>query len=448
MKKTLALAALVSAAAFAHADVIDRTLELTDEEFNKEAEKLAADYPDLVKIGEIGRSREGRRITLLTITEGSEDKPGYFVQGNIHSKELSATSAGLYVARRLCEDRRSCDILTKVVFYFVPRCNPDGADRMIREPGDERSGWQRFVPEGMTNIYEDCDVNGDGIIQRMRIRVDKDGFRPTERHPTCMVPANRTPDYKGPRYTIVNEGRLRNWDGKTKWRPGFRRWADHLDWNRDWPAGWKRTQWGAGDHPYSVPEVRLQGDWLKAHTNILAALAFHNGYEMLLATGVEHADFKHLDTLGKVGENLVGVPYIATEDVDMIEQGKKQAGRFEEWCYLELGILCFTIELGTRENSAGAKTLDLLKDRDAYTAPYAVCEEQTRNPGLKPAYGDWKKFNHPQFGEVELGGYNGVYFANPHPAHVRRNAEGAYRFLLYHASDILINGTGTACGRK
>ena len=429
------------------ADVIDSILSLTDAAFNREAEQLAADYPKLVRLSEFGRSQEGRRIVLLTVTSGDEtNKPGYFVRGNVHSKELSSSAVGLYLVRRLCEDRRRGDILDKVVFYFVPRCNPDGAERMIREPGDERSGWQRRAPADVKNVFTSRDINGDGIIQKMLIKMPNGSLRFSERHPDCLVTAEES--WRGDRYVLMCEGDLRNWDGVTRFRPGFRYWADWLDWNRDWPTGWKRGQWGAGDRPFSVPEIRDQAAWLRAHTNVLAATDLHNGYEMLLGTDVRHEDFAHLDRIGKIGENLTGLPYIATSDVDMLESGKKQAGRFEEWCYCELGILCYTIELGTRENSAGEHTLDLLKAKDPYTAPYAVCAEQDRDPGLKPAYGKWRKFAHPQFGEVLLGGYCGSYFATPHPEWVRRNAEGAYRFILFHASDILVNGTGTACGRK
>lgn len=450
MKKTMILAlmgGLFGVAAPIRADVIDAMLALTDAEFNREAERLAGEFPNLVKLGEIGRSQEGRRITLLTVTEGGEtNRPAYFVRGNVHSKELSSSAVGLYLVRRLCEDHRRGDILSKVVFYFVPRCNPDGAERMIREPGDERSGWQRPAPADMKNVFRCRDIDGDGIVQKMLIKDPEGALRFSERHPDCLVTAEK--DWKGDRYSLMMEGDLRNWDGVTRYRHGFRYWADFLDWNRDWPTGWKRKQWGAGDHPFSVPEIRGQAAWLKARKNILAALDLHNGYEMLLATDVRHEDFAHLDRLGKIGENLVGVPYIATSDVDMKESGQKQAGRFEEWCYGELGILCFTIEIGTRENSAGDYTLDLFKAKDPYTAPYSVCEEQDRKPWLKPAYGKWRTFHHPQFGEVLLGGYCGSYFATPHPEWVRRNAEGAYRFLLFHASDILVNGTGTVCGRK
>jgi hypothetical protein len=58
---------------------------------------FAAERPDLVAYGEIGTSHEGRAIPLLTITRFAtgrpEDKPAYWVDGNIHSVELSACSA-------------------------------------------------------------------------------------------------------------------------------------------------------------------------------------------------------------------------------------------------------------------------------------------------------------------------------------------------------------------
>ncbi|MBR4220651.1 MAG: hypothetical protein IKR81_05815 [Victivallales bacterium] len=82
------------------------------EAFVKELAKAA---PELVKLSEIGKSREGRPLYMLTITDFStgaaEDKPAYLIHGNIHSMELAGTHASLYTARQLVADHKKGGLL-------------------------------------------------------------------------------------------------------------------------------------------------------------------------------------------------------------------------------------------------------------------------------------------------------------------------------------------------
>ena len=60
---------------------------------------FAAEFAHLVELSFIGSSHEGRLIPLVTVTNrptgAAADKPAYWVDGNIHSVELSASSACL-----------------------------------------------------------------------------------------------------------------------------------------------------------------------------------------------------------------------------------------------------------------------------------------------------------------------------------------------------------------
>ncbi len=109
--------------------------------------RLAESQPELVKLTSIGKSREGRKIQLLTITDPSTgpaaDKPAYLIHGNIHAVELSGTHAALFTARRLVADRSKSDILKRVAFYIVPRINPDGAEFAVTTSGSIRSRTDR-----------------------------------------------------------------------------------------------------------------------------------------------------------------------------------------------------------------------------------------------------------------------------------------------------------------
>ena len=69
--------------------------------------RLARAYPDLVTVESAGKSYQGRDIIVLTITDkqaGNPDhKPGFWIDGNIHSVELQGTEMALYTAWYLCE---------------------------------------------------------------------------------------------------------------------------------------------------------------------------------------------------------------------------------------------------------------------------------------------------------------------------------------------------------
>src|SRR5438093_1016015 len=74
-----------------------------------ELTRLLFDYAearsDLVSVESIGKSHEGRDIWVVTLTHlatgPSADKPAFWVDGNIHAAELTASTACLYYLHQL-----------------------------------------------------------------------------------------------------------------------------------------------------------------------------------------------------------------------------------------------------------------------------------------------------------------------------------------------------------
>jgi murein tripeptide amidase MpaA len=72
----------------------------------------------------------------LVITRKStgidDDKPAFWVDGNIHAAELTASTACLYwldqLVRQDGKDAQVTELLSTRVIYLVPRLNPDGAE--------------------------------------------------------------------------------------------------------------------------------------------------------------------------------------------------------------------------------------------------------------------------------------------------------------------------------
>lgn len=220
--------------------------------------------PDLLKLRELGRSHENRPIWLLVITPKStgidEDKPAFWVDGNIHAAELTASTACLYWLHQLLlqdgKDPQVTELLDTRVIYLVPRLNPDGAElAMAERPRHIRSStrpypWDEDHVDGLT--VEDMD--GDGRILMMRIRDAHGGWTLNPEEPRLLTP--RLPgEFGGTYYRVIPEGSLLHFDG-IRIKPN--RDLEGLDLNRNFPAFWRQEfeQVGAGPYPTSEPEVQ------------------------------------------------------------------------------------------------------------------------------------------------------------------------------------------------
>jgi murein tripeptide amidase MpaA len=66
---------------------------------------FAREYPHLIRLESIGKSHEGRDVWLVTATnfKSGEDKekPAFWVDGNIHASEVTASAAALYLIHTL-----------------------------------------------------------------------------------------------------------------------------------------------------------------------------------------------------------------------------------------------------------------------------------------------------------------------------------------------------------
>jgi murein tripeptide amidase MpaA len=149
------------------------------EELDSALHQLAAAYPELAKLTSIGKSRRGRDLWLIEITNQAtgpgEEKPGYYIDGNTHPEEIAGSMVALYTAWHLLSRYGEDDMVTRLVdrrtFYILPRVNPDGAEICMTMPFYEWIGNGLCLPgEQQLNMdglhYEDID--GDGYIVDMR----------------------------------------------------------------------------------------------------------------------------------------------------------------------------------------------------------------------------------------------------------------------------------------
>src|SRR5437016_14502752 len=105
-------------------------------ELTEHLREFARRRPDLFAVQSIGRSHEGRDIWLVVATNTASgpdtDKPAFWIDGNVHAGELTASTACLYFLHALAQGYgRDADItrlLDTRALYVCPRINPDGAE--------------------------------------------------------------------------------------------------------------------------------------------------------------------------------------------------------------------------------------------------------------------------------------------------------------------------------
>jgi len=414
---------------------------------------LAAEHPRYIRIETIGRSHEGREILLLAVTDTetgpAAEKPALWVDGNIHSVELAASAACLYFTEWLMKNRDSnADVarcLATRSFYICPRINPDGAEwAMAEKPKFVRSSTRRYPydEEPVEGLVAE-DIDGDGSILQMRIADPNGPWKKHPQEPRLLVRREPTDPPGGEFYRVMTEGRIEGYDGVSVTVVGFNGSAQSLDLNRNFPSNWRQEyeQLGAGPYPTSEPEVRAVVDFISRHTNICAGTSFHTFSGVLLRPFGHAPDDKMpaedlwvYQAVGKKGEELTGYPAISVWHEFQYYPNQYISGAFD-WIYEHLGMFTWTVEIWNPKKEAGIDNNEWIHwfrdhpvEDDLKMLHWSDRELDGRG------HVDWRPFDHPQLGRVELGGWNKVgAFNNPPPHRLEAEVARFPQWLLWQA---------------
>jgi murein tripeptide amidase MpaA len=411
---------------------------------------FAEAYPHLVRLESIGQSYQGRDVWLATVTRfesgEDEDKPAVWVDGNIHASEVSPSTACLYLIHRLVtgygEDAEVTRCLDTRAFYICPRVNPDGAEwALADEPKIIRSSTRPYPydEEPIGGLIEQ-DMDGDGRMLSMRLPDPNGAWKISAKDPRLMV--RRDPaETGGAYYRLLPEGRIEDYDGVTiEIQPK----KERLDLNRNFPFAWRQEyeQKGAGPYPTSEPEVRNLAHFIGGHPNITAAVAFHTYSGALLRPYDDRPDEKFpaedLWTYGKIGEKgtaLTGYPAVSVYHDFRYHPNQVITGGFDTWMYDHMGILAWTVEIWSPQRQAGIEEYKFIEwyrehpiEDDLKMLKWS--DEVLGGKG----YVDWYPFEHPQLGQVELGGWDAMYaFRNPPPQFLEREIAPFADWLIWQS---------------
>lgn len=401
--------------------------------------KISDAHPNLVKRVSIGKSYEGRDMWMLQITnyqKGDPDrKPGFYIDGNIHSNEIQGAEISIYTAWYLTEQYGAIDYITEMlderIFYILPSLNPDARYNYMKEPNTGSSPRSGMIPldddrDGLVDEDQPDDLDGNGSITQMRRKNDYGDFilDPMDPRKMIQIGVDDDIDPNVQRYEYLgSEGIDNDGDGRVNEdRIGY------YDPNRDWAWKWQPDyiQGGAYKYPFSIPENRNVADFVLAHPNIAGGQSYHNSGGMILrGPGAEEdvstynrADLRIYDAIGRKGEEIMpGYRYLTVyKDLYSVFGGEL------DWFYGSRGIYTFSNEIFT--NFAYFKT----NERDPNQS-YRVDTDLLFGDAFEP----WKTYNHPTYGEIEIGGFKKNFGRATPGFMLEEELHRNMAFTLYHA---------------
>jgi hypothetical protein len=400
-----------------------RASYLSYAELTAQLEAWAKAYPELCQLTSLGPTPEGRQQWLLKLgREPERVRPAAWVDGNLHAIELAGSSVALSIAEdvlalHLGEDAHGLSApvrerLCEGLLYVVPRISPDGCEHVLESgryvrsvPRDERLDRQR-------SRWLAGDVDGDGLSLLLRVQDPGGEFVESTDFPGLML--ERSVDDVGPFYKLYPEGSIEHFDGRNVPPPRFLD-DNPIDLNRNFPWSWKppHEQVGAGPFAASEPESRQIVAFATQHPEIFLWLNLHT-FGGVAIRPLGHApdnemapsDLALFRQIEAWLLELTGYPTVSGFEEFLYEPDKPLHGDLSDYAYHQRGAIAYVIELWDL-----FKRLDLPRPKrfvDHYSrvGPEALLRlarwDRDENEGR--VFVPWRRCQHPQLGEVEVGG--------------------------------------------
>lgn len=408
-----------------------------NQEINSLLRKLVEAYPKLLSIQTIGKSIAGEEMLLVTLnnpeTGPDISKAAMFIDGNIHGNEMQAAETVLYSIWYLTKSYGKIESLTKLMdersFYFLPLENPDGRNVWFHEPATPHylRGGLKPTDNDHDGLYDEDppdDINGDGSISTMWREDPLGRYKRDPKDDRFFIRVEQDEEPGG--WTRAGqEGYDNDGDGEiNEDGPGG------YDPNRNWPSDWQpnHVQYGADDYPFSLPETRAIGDFIKAHPNIAAYQSYHNNGGMILSgPSADYVRYPREDEmvfrqLQNTGVELLPFykAYVTYKDLYTVHGGETS------WVFEGLGIYSFTNELWT--------------DDRMYMTSERLTSEQERKFQDMLQFGDifvpYKEFDHPTYGKVLIGGTTKYSSRVTPPWMLEEGCHRNFAFTMFHADQM------------
>lgn len=441
-------------------------------------------FPKLTELRSMCKSQMGRDVWMLVIHNpetGKElEKPGFFLN-QIHAGEVIAAMSCNYTIWHLLDnygkDEKVTKIVDDLVWYIVPRLDVDGAEAYLtgKPAGKDPNP---FDDDGDFKFDEDPpeDIDGDGVVVRMRKLDPKGTMKISDKDPRIMV--RKAPDDSGEKlYTMYTEGIDNDGDGKINedsFRMGFLS-------NRNYPGNWIKStvQRGSGKYPLEESVTMAEYLFIADHPNIAIYVQHHccgrvillppttqtdsefenkndlQLYKIVGARSLEHSDWNlatsvynwnwprgsgnkkrtqiYRDKDGKIRNAPAGM---YPEDDGAFAQNDFFITAREN--HPDRGYFAWGSSLETTYNIFGIFSMaDEHWASPDYNKDLRVTEEERLRWNDEEMDGkifvDWHSYNHPTLGEVEIGGWPRTKISPPEGELIQKECEMGNNFVIYLA---------------
>jgi hypothetical protein len=421
-----------------------------------------------------------------------DERPGVLVVGNLEGDHLVGSQLSLEAIRHLIQNAPDDAVQTALsdnVFYFFPRLNPDGAEAMFSQvKWNRKTNGQPFDDDndGLTDEDGPEDLNGDGYITVMRVADPSGVYMIDPDDNRLMKRADATKGERGT-YKLYGEGTDEDGDGFiNEDGPGG------VDLNRNFQHAYPYWQANAGPHMVSEVETRALMDFAISHRNIATILTFGETDNLVTPPdsrgGLAAAKVTDLPAFAEASNDevfSVGVvaaagggggrggfggrgggsggvylrgaqpgrdndPSSGTRPATTVASGdqvyftavadaykritgienvpvhRTPEGAFFQYGYFQFGVPSFStlgwgVPAGEAEAQATPARVNPGNDREILSALEAANID---------AFADWSTFQHPEFGQVEIGGFIPYATTNPPATQLTELGEKHGEFLV------------------
>lgn len=461
----------------------DTRIELLDDRSLRLAlRRLEGDFTGRAHLMSIGNSRGGRSIDVLRITEGElrPGRPALLLVAGMEGTHAWTSSLALDHARALLEGYGENEAITALLdtttVYVLARANPDGCELRFAEPRAERLASGRGVDDdrdGRQGEDPIADLDGDGAVLWLRVPDPEGEWIVDPAEPRVLKQANREQGERGV-YALHREGRDADGDELVAEDGPL-----NTEWHRNFPALWEEHAARAGRFPGEEPGVKAVMDFVLTHPEISLVIAYgelddlnapppklSKGQRGAEAPGRPEADVALLTELGRRYKSAITEPRAGSQD---------EAGRLQTWLVQHRGMQCVSVhpwaapaELPKDEKAEEAEEATEPEDaaEDAAAAQADSTESELTEDAKAPsdasdkpdeeapkpsddaktlawleahdvdAFRDWKTFEHPDLGTVEIGGWMPHVRIEPPAALCDAIADEHFAFMLELAAEL------------
>ena len=418
--------------------IADRYLNL--DEIKSFLNEISASFPKWVKLEIIGRTYNSNDIYLVTIGnqyDNPHEKPAIWLDGGTHCAEWTGIMSNIYTISKWLLDLSNNNFKTIECFenntaYIIPCISPDGFDSMMKGSPFIRSSLREnnlLLRSG----FEPFDINSDKQINFMRWKHPAGPYMIDEELP-IMRPRNINDD-PDEAYFCTLEGQFTNWDGISFTSAQLKY---GMDLNRNFPNDWKLfNMFGmdGGDYPSSEPETKAVLEAFTERTNICAAITNHTYGGCILTqpyksnSVISDSDVNLMYNLAKDISEGSGYRVYKVYPEFMYKLNEPITGVWSDTISTLFGVPGYTVELWNLfkylDNNE-FNPMNFFLGNNYLEIREMIVTLTNKHPEIvRP----WEKFNHPQLGEVEIGGIDYMKsIRNPPESILKNECDKAYCF--------------------